>query len=355
MGYISVVFQVIMFVTLVACGALLWKRREETGDNARIVQALFCWMSACVTLMFVFRTLNETTLVDMHYLAPEHIFVPMLFQMGYFIYPMELLKPKKNKALVYVFLFAPLLLLSLIGICSGIEFTELSSYQAIWQNILMPDVLFRVLSIIAILFYGFALYLVPYDYRVSSVSRKFLLNYATGYLLIGVLFFMIQLCHMPVLVLLHQLVWLLFFVAVTWYELKVRLFDASKSDENPVEKQEEVSVDRLWENIMQVLEHDQEWRNPDMTLSLLASKVFSNRTYVGDAFKRNAGIGYSEYVSKRRIRYVTEKLEHDPGLDLQSLFFYVGFRSYSTAWDNFRRVTGMTVSEFIARQKALQL
>ena len=356
MVYISIAFQVIMSVTFVTCGVLLWRRREETGDNARVLLAFLCWISAFVTFMFVFRTLNGTTLVDMQYLSPEHIFVPMIFQMGYFLYPLELLKARENKGLVYFYLFAPLMLLSLIGTCAGIDYVELTSYDSIWDNILSPDVLFRVLSLAATLLYGFALYLIPYDDRVSSVNRVFILNYATGYLLMGVLFFLEQLSHSPVFLFLHQLVWSLFFVIVTRYELKARLFKVVKTENVHVSQQEEKTrIDRVWESVMQVLEEDQEWRNPDMTLSMLASKVFSNRTYVGEAFKRNAGIGFSEYMSKRRIGYVTEQLKLNPDADMQNLFFYVGYRSYSTAWDNFRRVTGMTVSEFITSLKTSRL
>ena len=76
-----------------------------------------------------------------------------------------------------------------------------------------------------------------------------------------------------------------------------------------------------------------------------------NRTYVSNSFKRNAGVGFSEYISRRRVGYVVEVLDNDPEADVQSLFFYVGYRSYSTAWDNFRRVTGMTVGEYVGKLK----
>lgn len=353
MIYLSAFFLIAMSLILAICGFLLWKHRNETGDRSRTIQALFSWMSSVVSLMFVFRTFNHTTVLDVEYLAPEHIFLSMIFQMCFFLYPLELLKPKKNPIKIYAFLFAPLLFLFLIGMCAGIEYTQIATHAQLKANFFKPDVLFRVASVVMMLFYGFALYLIPYDYRNSSVDRRFLLTYATGYLVIGIMYFSIQFSHMPLLVLLHQLVWVLFFVGITWYELKVRLFDARKQEDTSGHP-EDSHNDLLWEKIQHVLENEGEWRNPDLTLSILASKAFSNRTYIGDAFKRNVGMCFSEYVSKRRIGYVTEQLKADPDSDVKTLFFHAGFRSYSTAWDNFRRVTGMTVSEFVLKQKALQ-
>ena len=352
MTYISAFLLIAISITLTICGSLLWKRRNETGDNSRTIQAVFSWVSAVVSLIFVFRTLNHTTVVDMEYLAPEHTFVTLIFQMCFFLYPLALLKPKETPIRVYKFLFVPLLILFLVGMCAGIEYTHITTHEQLREDFFKFDVLLRVGTLVVMLFYCFALYLIPYDYRTSSVDSRFLMSYATGYLIMGVFHFLTQFFHLPILSLIYQIVWVLFFVGVTWYELKVRLFDAgNKYDDH---QGEETHIDLLWTKIQHVLEDDEEWRNPDMTLTILASRVFSNRTYVGDAFKRNTGIGFSEYMSKRRVGYVADHLKLNPDSDVKMLFFHAGFRSYSTAWDNFRRVMGMTVSEFVSKQKALR-
>ena len=107
-------------------------------------------------------------------------------------------------------------------------------------------------------------------------------------------------------------------------------------------------ADELWEKILSALEHEQQWRNPELTLIDLSQRVCSNRTYVGEAFKRNAGFTFSEYMTQKRIGYVVSVLKENPNTDIKDLFHYVGYRSRTAGWENFHKVTGVSPSEFIA-------
>ena len=65
--------------------------------------------------------------------------------------------------------------------------------------------------------------------------------------------------------------------------------------------------------------------SPDASnLILLSDLLESNRTYVGEAFKQNVGMTFTEYISHRRIDYVAETLKSDPQSNLNELFNYVG-------------------------------
>ena len=55
-----------------------------------------------------------------------------------------------------------------------------------------------------------------------------------------------------------------------------------------------------------------------------------------------------EYIAKRRIDYVVAALQHDPKQDSKELFHYVGFRSRTAAWTNFRKETGLSPADFLA-------
>ena len=55
--------------------------------------------------------------------------------------------------------------------------------------------LFRLVTLTVMLSYAFALFLVPYNWNSSTVSRKFILPYALGFMLIGVFHFLIQITH----------------------------------------------------------------------------------------------------------------------------------------------------------------
>lgn len=349
MKLIATILLVLMTIVLITCGVLLWKCRKETGDYSRHIQALFSWVSALFTLIFIFRTWAETTTADSAFFEPEHTFVPLLVQMSYFLYPLEVIRPTVSRAKVYALLFSPLLLLVFVGMCAGIAYTPIYTYADLWQHIGEFNVWFRLLALTVMLFYAFSLFLVPYDWRRSSADRKFILTYALGFCLIGVLYFSIQLSHAYWLVPLHQMAWMAFFLGVAHYELKERLVissskmvaTSSKSDSPDLENYE------LWSRIIEIVESNNGWRNPDINLSSFSQQIFSNRTYVSESFKLHTGMTFNEYLAKRRIDYVVEELKLHPEANIQELFIKAGYRHRSTAWRHFQKQKGISPTEFI--------
>ena len=348
MQYLATALLAIMTIALVSCGALLWKHRKETNDLSRIIWAVFSWLSAFFTLTFIFRTWSATTTVDGAFFEPEHTFVPLLMQMSFFLYPLEVMRPTISRTKVYALLFSPLLLLVCVGMCGGIDYTPIHTYADLWAHIGEFNVWFRLFALTVMLFYCFALFLVPYDWRKSSASKRFIGLYASGFCLIGLFHFAIQMSHAYLLVLLHQVAWIAMFVAVTYYELRVRLSAPSADPPPQTADTPESAPDKLWMRIEQQIDANDGWRNPDLTLTMLAQQVFSNRTYVSEAFKRNTGLTFGEWIAKRRIDYVVAALQHDPKQDIKELFHYVGFRSRTAAWTNFRKETGLSPADFLA-------
>ncbi|MBR5542165.1 MAG: AraC family transcriptional regulator [Bacteroides sp.] len=354
MKYIASILLVIMTVGLVICGILLWKRRRETGDYSRTIQALFSWVSAFFAGGFIVRTWSETTTVDSTFLAPEHTFVPILVQVLFFFYPLEVIRPIVSRAKVYTLLFAPLLLMVFIGICMGIDYTPLYTLADVWQHLGEFNVWFRLFTLVVMLFYGFSLFLVPYDWRRSSADRKFIMAYALGFCLLGVLHFFIQFSHAYVLVLIHQVVWMAFFFGVAYYELCERLIVAAPNKPVAPEEKEIFSDshrDELWERIVQIIEDNEGWRNPELNMTFITTQLFSNRTYVSEAFKRNTGMTFSEYITKRRIDYVAEELRRRPESNIQDLFIDAGYRHRSTAWRHFHKLKGISPSDYLESLK----
>ncbi len=347
MKYIATILLILMTLSFVVCGILLWKRRHEPHDYSRTIHALLSWLSAFFTFTFIFRTWAETTTADVAFFEPEHTFVPLLMQMTFFLYPLEVMRPTVSRTRVYMFLFSPLLLLVFIGMCAGIEYTPIYSYADLWEYLGEFNVWFRLFALTMMLFYCFSLFLVPYDWRRSSSDKKFITKYACGFCLIGLLYFFIQMTHFHELVLLHQLVWFAFFVSITYYELKERLLVQPSAVQPVPVHTPHTSKDELWEQIIQLLDEQGKWCSPDLNLSTLCEELGSNRTYVGEAFRRNTGQTFVEYITHRRIDYVVETMKSNPDLDIHQLFTDVGYRLRSTAWRNFHKVTGLTPTEFV--------
>ena len=351
MKYIATILLVFMTVTLVISGILLWKRRKESSDYSRIIWAVFSWISAFFTLTFIMRTWQETTTADGAFFEPEHTFVPILMQMTFFLYPLEVIRPTISRAKVYVLLFTPLILLVSVGMCAGIEYTTIYTYADLWQHIGEFNVWFRLLTLTVMLFYCFSLFLVPYDWRKSSADKKFIMFYSCGFCLIGLLHFSIQMSHAYWLVLAHQIVWITFFLAVAWYELRERLLVPQTVLEQVESCDGDSTDDSLWKEISLLLDNNDKWRDPNLSLSSLSEQLASNRTYVGEAFKRNARMTFIEYLTKRRIGYVIDALQANPNADIHQLLSYVGYRQRSTAWRNFQKIAGMTPTEFVDNLK----
>lgn len=349
--YIAIILLTLMTVALVISGSLLWKHRKETADYSRIIWAVFSWISAFFTLTFIMRTCQETTTADGAFFEPEHTFVPILIQLIFFLYPLEVIRPTIRRYKVYALLFVPLILLVGVGMCAGIEYTPLYTYADLWQHIGEFNVWFRLFALIVMLLYSFSLFLVPYDWRKSSADKKFIMFYSCGFCLIGLLHFSIQMSHSYLLVLAHQIVWITFFLSVAWYELRERLLVPRAALELKDACDCDYESDGLWRDINILLDKNERWRDPNLSLCSLSELLESNRTYVGEAFKRNTGMTFVEYLTKRRIDYVIARMKTDPGADIHELFNHVGYRQRSTAWRNFLKIAGMTPTEFIDNLK----
>ena len=336
----------LMSVGLVISGILLWKRRKETGDYSRHIQAIFSWVSAVFSFTFIFRTWAGSTVVGGAFLEPEHTFVPILVQMVYFFYPLEIIRPTKPVK-VYALLFSPLLVLFIIGMCAGIQYTTIHTYSELWQHMSEPDVLFRLFALTMMLFYAFSLFLVPYDWQKSSADRPFIRNYAIGFCLIGVFHFAVQLSHSPIFQLLHQMMWMAFFLSVAYYELNERLLMPN----HRIGLQKTIAPDSetkdLWVRIVMMLENEEKWRDPNLSLISLSDDLKSNRTYVGNAFKQNTGQTFGEYITKRRIEYVMGELKENPEANILQLLSYVGYSHRTTAMRNFQKIAGVTPIEYV--------
>ena len=344
---LAIIILSLMSVGLTVCGILLWKRREETGDYSRHIQAIFSIVSAVFAFMFIFRTWNGSTTVEGAFLEPEHTFVPIFIQTLFFLYPLEVIRPTASRSMVYTLLFGPLLLLSIIGLCGGIEYTAIHTYADFWQHLPEPNVWFRLLTIVAMLFYGFSLFLVPYDWRNSSANRLFMRTYAVGFCLIGVLHFTVQLTHSYLFQLLHMVAWMSFFFGIAYYELRERLIPVKTATPQPKEE----TGDELWKRITTELEDKRAWSRTDMNMTLLSELVYSNRTYVNEAFRRNTGSSFGEYIAHHRIGFVVEEMKRNPHANVQDLFQKAGFRQRTTAWKCFHKIMGMSPTEFLETLK----
>ena len=223
MKYLAVFLFSVMAIGLGICGLLLWQKREARDDRSRIILALTGWAAAFMAVLYVFRTFAGTLPVNGPLLAPEHVFFPIGWLMLLLLYPLELIRPVNDRSNLYLRMYAPLVLMAVWGICGGVSYTPLLSVGDLWQHIGQANVLFRLLTLVVLPFYGFLLCRIRYRWRETRTDKAFLRFFAVSLCLIGLLQIAVQLTLSYGLFLGQGAVWILFFFGITYYELRERL------------------------------------------------------------------------------------------------------------------------------------
>ena len=224
MKYLAILLFAVMAISHTLCGCLLWQKREATGDRSRTILALIGWTSAFMAVLYIFRTFADTLPVGGPLLAPGQVFFPFGWLMFLLLYPLELIQPVVDRANLYLLMFAPLVLMFILGICTGVAYTPLLSVDDLWMHIGQADVWFRLLALAVLPFYGFVLCGVRFCWRETYTDKAFLRLFACVLCLMGLLQAGVQLTLSYGLFLLQGAVWMLFFFGLTWYELCERLW-----------------------------------------------------------------------------------------------------------------------------------
>lgn len=88
--------------------------------------------------------------------------------------------------------------------------------------------------------------------------------------------------------------------------------------------------------------------DPELSLRLVASKIFSNESYLSRVFKKEKGISLIEYILKKRINESVHLL-NTTDLKVYEIADKIGFRDSHYFSICFKKLTGVTVKEFKRR------
>jgi two-component system response regulator YesN len=85
--------------------------------------------------------------------------------------------------------------------------------------------------------------------------------------------------------------------------------------------------------------------DPELSLRLVASKIFSNESYLSRVFKKEKGFNLIEYITKKRIEE-SIRLLNTTDLKVYEIAEQIGFRDSHYFSICFKKQTGVTVKEF---------
>ncbi len=106
--------------------------------------------------------------------------------------------------------------------------------------------------------------------------------------------------------------------------------------------------DELYVRMEYLLSDEQIFRDPDLNLDDLTSKLGTNRTYVSRLINNKTQYNFRDYINSYRIRFVKEMLASDKGerLTLEKIAIEAGFSSESSFYRVFSKMEGTTPAKY---------
>lgn len=333
------------------CSRQLWHMRKDSRDRSRVLLAagsLTCGLLATFSLIGSMAAAEGDAGLPLLHPYIGWFFLSMHILMT--LYPITVVKPGWLTPRRYFFLFLPTAIFAIALVFFTGHWTPLHTVEQLRENISRPDVIIRLLSQIIMLPYCFILFMLPYNYRHSSATFRWTLNYSLGLMIICCTHLLLMVTYHPPLMIALPLLAAVFYAYSTEYELEDRLQPSNATEEESESAQsptlEPVMEPGLWSRICQVMDQEEAWRDPDLTLTSMTHLCGTNVTYLNKIIREETGGGFKEMVNNKRIESVVAQLKENPDVDIQDAFFNAGFRSRITAWRNFKDIMGVTPTEY---------
>ena len=90
----------------------------------------------------------------------------------------------------------------------------------------------------------------------------------------------------------------------------------------------------------------------DITLTTTAKALSVSAEHLSRSFKRETGFGFSEYVTTVRLKHAEDMIKNESGKSVSDIAFATGFNDGNYFSLKFKRVYGMTPSEY--RRRAIR-
>lgn len=106
----------------------------------------------------------------------------------------------------------------------------------------------------------------------------------------------------------------------------------------------------LFRRIVDLLERQKYYRNPDLSLRMLADEFKTNTKYISESVNRHAGCNFMTFVNSYRIREVCQAL-HEVNADerMFEISMSSGFSSVATFYRVFKKFQGITPGRYYER------
>lgn len=143
-------------------------------------------------------------------------------------------------------------------------------------------------------------------------------------------------------------IWTLLFLLFIAYAFVYK--NINRELENPTEDPAAPTYSELlWERLEEYMVKQEPWRAPDLKLEELAQMACTNRTTLSALIRERGGETFNDYISNYRVAAFCHYARNNKIDNVVEALMSVGFRSTSTAFKHFRRVTGLTPSQYLKK------
>lgn len=107
-----------------------------------------------------------------------------------------------------------------------------------------------------------------------------------------------------------------------------------------------LDVDSLLARLEYLMSTERIYRDMELSLASLSAQLMCTPHQLSEILNERLNRNFPSYLNQRRVREAAELLLRKPGASVIEIAFDVGFRSKASFNDNFRKITGLSPSEY---------
>ena len=368
--YIATIFAGALVCLLASI--LLFARRKG-GERSRVILAVIVLFSV---FNYIPRFIAVCNGEEPEFVVSANLLLVANFMIiAYILYPIEVIAPGWLNFRRIVKLNALMLVLVcvyLVSLWAGVEYTPYSSLSDMFEHANRFEVWFRFLLSLLIFSPLLFVFFIHRTRLYHNSDHVWINKYVFTMSVNIIAYILVLIFNLPVIHTLYYYV----SVGCSLYIVYMELFDrligkpavvTANIKEKEIQSEnivvdvaaaimsgEKYALDPknavLIKRLDTYMKKNNVWRDPDLSLNILASELFTNRTTLALAMRENGYENYTNYINRLRIDDFIQQMESGESENFQEAFYFVGFRSRGTALRNFRQFTGMTPSEYFQKK-----
>jgi AraC-like DNA-binding protein len=361
--YISTIFAGALVCLL---SSILLFARHKSGERSRVILAIIVFFSV---LNYIPRFIALSKGYEPEFaVSAKPLLIANFMVISYIMYPIEVILPGWLNFSRIVKLYAFWLILLFVYIYTinaGVQYTPYSSIPEMFAQAEKFEVWFRLLLCLFLLTPGLFVLFTYHMKHHNNTDRVWLKKYASAFYINIIAFVLVLIFREPLLHTLYYYVSVGCSLYIVYMELFDRLLvnnvknnqaDADARREESIMEEEVPSVletaslefqkSELTKRLDAYMHKNSAWRDPNLSLTRLASDLYTNRTTLAQTMRDSGYENYINYINKLRIDDFLRYIESGRSSNYQEAFFFVGFRSRSTALRNFKKYTGTIPSDY---------